>query len=129
MTFVEGMPEIIRNYNVAGIPVIVITNQAGIAKGMYTEQDMHRFNAYMNEKLQSKYGAHIDAIYFCPHHPDFSGKCACRKPEPGMFLEAAKEWNISLSESVMYGDKESDRIAAERAGIPTFIMVSDSRNV
>lgn len=123
LTFVEGTPEVIRKYNDAHIPVIVVTNQAGIAKGMYTEADMHRFNSYMNRCLREKYNAHIDAFYFCPHHPDYTGECDCRKPKPGMFFRAAKDGNIDLTKSIMYGDKESDKQAAERAGIPKFILI------
>ena len=125
LTFVEGTPEVIRKYNDAHIPVIVVTNQAGIAKGMYTEADMHRFNSYMNRCLREKYNAHIDAFYFCPHHPDYTGECDCRKPQPGMFFRAAKEWNIDLSKSIMYGDKESDKQAAERAGISRFVWIGE----
>lgn len=125
LTFVEGTPEVIRKYNDAHIPVIVVTNQAGIAKGMYTEADMHRFNSYMNRCLREKYNAHIDAFYFCPHHPDYTGECDCRKPKPGMFFRAAKDWNIDLTKSIMYGDKESDKQAAERAGIPQFVWIGE----
>ena len=120
LKFVPGVPEIIKKYNDARIPVIVVTNQAGIAKGLYTEEDMHRFNHYMNQRLQTDYGAHIDAFYFCPHHPDYTGPCTCRKPSPGLLLQAAQEHGILLSESVMYGDKESDHRAAEVAGIKEF---------
>lgn len=129
LRFVPGTPEIIRGYNDAGIPVIVVSNQAGIAKGIYTEEDMHRFNSYMNEQLRELYGAHIDAFYFCPHHPDHTGPCGCRKPEPGMLLRAAEEWNVSLADSVMYGDKDSDRLAAERAGVGRFHLVRCEQNV
>ena len=125
LTFVEGTPEVIRKYNDAHIPVIVVTNQAGIAKGMYTEADMHRFNSYMNRCLREKYNAHIDAFYFCPHHPDYTGECDCRKPKPGMFFRAAKDWNIDLTKSIMYGDKESDKQAAEQAGIPQFVWIGE----
>lgn len=129
LTFIEGVPEIIKSYNDARIPVIVVTNQAGIAKGLYTVEDMHRFNAHMNEQLRVRFGAHIDAFYFCPHHPDYTGPCGCRKPAPGLLLRAARDWNISLKDSVMYGDKKSDETAAARAGIADFryIMSPDSR--
>ena len=128
LMFIQGTPDIIRQYNDVHTPVIVVTNQAGIAKGLYTEKDMHRFHQHMNRCLQKLYGAHIDAFYFCPHHPDYTGECNCRKPKPGMFFNAAEEWNIDLSESVMYGDKESDRLAAEYAGISHFVWVSDAQN-
>ena len=125
LVFVDGIPEIIRRYNEDGIPVLVVTNQAGIAKGYYTEEDMHRFHQYMNERLEKEYGAHIDTFYFCPHHPDFTGACECRKPQPGMFFQAAREWKLFLPDCVMYGDKESDRIAAEKAGIQQFFFVQN----
>lgn len=127
LVFVDGIPEIIRCLNHAGIPVIVVTNQAGIAKGIYQEQDMHRFHSYMNEQLDSQYAAHIDAFYFCSHHP--ADHCACRKPEPGMLVHAARDWQVSLADSIMFGDKESDRIAAERAGIGTFYLVNAKKGV
>ena len=123
LVFVQGIPEAIRRYNEQSIPVIVVTNQAGIAKGYYSEADMHYFHKFMNGELIKKFGAHIDGFYFCPHHPDFTGKCSCRKPEPGMFLQAAKDWDLFLPDCVMYGDKESDRLAAEAAGIREFHYV------
>ena len=129
LVFVPGIPEKIAEYNRQNVLVIVVTNQAGIAKGLYTEADMHRFHQYMNAQLQEKFHAHIDAFYYCPHHPDYSGKCSCRKPEAGMYFQAAKDFKIDLTKSIMYGDKESDRISAQRAGIPTFILVKDVRNV
>lgn len=129
LVFVPYIPEIIADYNRKGVPVIVVTNQAGIAKGIYSEQDMHRFNQYMNERLMKEYGAHVDAIYFCPHHPDVTGICDCRKPKAGMLFRAAAELDIDLATSVMYGDKDSDRKAAEAAGLAKFILVSDPRNV
>lgn len=125
LTFVSGVPEMIRRYNEAGVPVLVVTNQAGIAKGMYTEAEMHRFHTYMNEQLKVQYGGHIDAFYFCPHHPDYTGTCDCRKPKPGLLLRAAKEWNICLQQSIMYGDKESDRLAAEAAGVEKFVQIGN----
>lgn len=123
LKFVPGIPQVIYRYNVLRIPVIVITNQAGIAKGIYTEEDMRRFNDYLNQCLREQYSAHVDAFYFCPHHPDYTGACQCRKPEPGLFFQAAADWGIDLNRSIMYGDKESDRIAAKRAGIPEFVWV------
>lgn len=123
MEFVPGTPELIRRYNDKNIPVLVVTNQAGIAKGLYTEAQMWAFHEYMNQRLRLDWGAHIDAFYFCPHHPDYTGPCACRKPAPGLLLQAAQEWDVDLSASVMYGDKESDRLAAERAGMGVFVWI------
>lgn len=120
LEFIPGTPEIIRKYNDESTPVLVITNQAGIAKGLYTEAQMHQFHAYMNDQLQRHWGAHIDAFYFCPHHPDFTGPCNCRKPAPGLLLKAAEEWNVDLAMSIMYGDTEVDREAAANAKIGIF---------
>lgn len=127
LDFVPGMPEIIKSCNDRDIPVLVITNQAGIAKGLYSEEQMHAFHKHMNERLRAEYGAHIDAFYFCPHHPDYTGECNCRKPKPGLILRAAKDWNVDLAASVMYGDKEKDRLAAETAGIGAFVFANGSQ--
>lgn len=123
LVFVPNISEIIREYNKENVPVIVITNQAGIAKGLYSEAQMHAFNHHLNIQLASQFDAHIDAFYFCPHHPNYTGECQCRKPKPGLFLRAAKDWNLDLSASIMYGDKESDGEAALSAGIPKFTLV------
>ena len=95
LELIPTIPEIIKSYNDSHIPVIVVTNQAGIAKGLYTERDMRRFHQHMNEVLGAQFNAHIDAFYFCPHHPEIMGPCTCRKPEPGLFFQAARDWGIS----------------------------------
>lgn len=129
LEFIPGVPEIIKEYNDTGTPVIVVSNQAGIARMVYSEEDMHRFNRHMNTQLEKLYGAHVDAFYFCPHHPDYTGPCSCRKPSAGLFFQAAKDWKIDLPASVMYGDKESDRIAAQNAGISEFHWVHCDKNI
>ncbi|MBU0591108.1 D-glycero-beta-D-manno-heptose 1,7-bisphosphate 7-phosphatase [Candidatus Micrarchaeota archaeon] len=121
----------IKKLNSAGFLVIVITNQSGIARGMYTEDDMHKFNAHMISELK-KSGATIDAIYFCPHHnkeakvEKYSKDCDCRKPKPGMILKAAKEHDIDLNSSWMVGDMESDMKAGKAVGCKT-IMIDGSK--
>ena len=117
LVFVPGAPELIRRYNEQGYLVIVVTNQAGIAKGYYTEEQMHALHSVMNERLKAEYSAHIDAFYFCPHHPDFTGECDCRKPKTGMLERAIREWDIDPKQSVMFGDKEHDVDCAHRMGI------------
>lgn len=129
LSFVPGTPEIISAWNELNVPVIVVSNQAGIAKGLYTEHQMRTFNEYLNNRLKQEYGAHIDAFYICPHHPDYTGECDCRKPKPGLILKAAKEWDIDLSKSIFYGDKESDRLAAEAAGVGQFCLIRCEDNV
>ena len=96
--------------------VAVVTNQAGIAKGLYTVADMRLLHRQMAEMLRGR-GVEVDAWYFCPHHPDFTGGCACRKPAPGMLLSAMRDFRADPAECVLYGDKDSDRLAAEAAGV------------
>ena len=117
LKFIPGVPELIRKYNDEGYLVIVITNQSGIARGMFTVEQMERFNEYMNQRLQNEYGAHIDAFYYCPHLPEITGECDCRKPKPGLFLRAIQEHNIDPTQSVSYGDSERDKMASFAAGI------------
>ena len=123
LVFITGIPEQIKQYNQEHIPVLVVTNQAGIAKGYYSVDDMHRFHDYLNQQLRLRYDAYIDAFYYCPHHPDFTGDCDCRKPRPGMLLQAAKVWGLSLQNCIMYGDSQKDRLAAAAAGISNFVLV------
>ena len=120
--FIKGIPQLIKNYNDEGYIVIVVTNQAGIARGYYTEEDMNILHSYINEQL-AKIGAHIDAFYFCPHHPDITGECNCRKPKTGMLKKAIKEWNIDVTESILYGDKPWDIEAGEKCGISKCFLV------
>lgn len=96
--------------------VVVVTNQAGIAKGMYSEADMRALHRYMENELERQ-NARVDAWYFCPHHPDFTGSCACRKPAPGMLLAAMRDFDAKPEDCVMYGDKSSDEEAAKAAGV------------
>ena len=96
--------------------VVVVTNQAGIAKGLYTEADMRALHRHMEEKLE-ELGARVDAWYFCPHHPDYTGECSCRKPAPGMLLAAMRDFDAAPADCVMYGDKSSDEAATKAAGV------------
>jgi D-glycero-D-manno-heptose 1,7-bisphosphate phosphatase len=114
--WIAGAPEAVRLLNKAGYFVFVVTNQSGIAHGYYEEAAMHRFHALMQDTLRTQ-GAHVDAFYYCPHHPEGSVKelavrCRCRKPEPGMLEQAAREWPIDLSRSFLIGDKDADMAAA-----------------
>ena len=94
--------------------VVVVTNQAGIAKGFYTEADMRALHRYMEERLE-RLGVRVDAWYFCPHHPDYTGECGCRKPAPGMLLAAMRDFDAKPGDCVMYGDTEKDAQAANAA--------------
>lgn len=116
LKFISGIPEFIRKWNDWGYRVIVVTNQAGIARGYYEAEQMRVLHHYMNEQL-GKIGAHIDAFYFCPHHPDITGHCHCRKPEPGMIEEAIREFELDATQCLLFGDKPWDMEAASRCGV------------
>ena len=113
--FIDSIFELCKKYQDDGFLIIVITNQAGIAKGMYDEHDYQKLTSWMIQQFKHK-SISITKVYHCPHHPNYSS-CLCRKPSPGMILEAEKEFNINLTESVLYGDKDSDIEAGKRAGI------------
>lgn len=107
----------------AGIPVFIITNQGGIAKGLFTQDDMQKFNDHLCAMAQ-KAGGKITDIGFCPHHPDVpshNSPCDCRKPEAGLFFALADKWGITLSQSVMIGDRDSDVIAGKKAGCHSYL--------
>jgi len=121
LKFIDGIPELIKRYNAEGYKIIVITNQAGIAKGYYTINDMHKFHDYMDRQLE-KYGAYIDAYYYCPHHPDINGECNCRKPNTGMIDDAIEDFNIDITKSVLFGDKLTDLEAGEKCELKSFYI-------
>lgn len=121
LEFLPGVTDAIRAFNDAGRLVIVISNQAGVARGYYTPAHVDLFHDEMRRQLQAC-GAHIDAFYFCPHHPDgavsaFAISCDCRKPGTALLRAACAEWKIDRERSVMIGDKQSDIEAAEAFGI------------
>lgn len=119
--FINGAVDAIKGFHELGFLVIVVTNQAGIAKGFYESCDVERLHKRVN-MLLAEQGCSIDAFYFCPHHPDISGRCDCRKPAPGMILRAADDLGISLKESYMIGDKLIDVIAAADAGVMPILV-------
>lgn len=121
--FMPNIFELCREYIQKGFIIIVITNQAGIARGFYTHEQFKILTDWMIGQFKD-HGITISHVYYCPHHPDFTGECDCRKPNPGMILQAAKEFNIDLSQSVLIGDKESDCQAGIAAGIPLNINIS-----
>jgi len=102
-----GAAQAIRELNRAGIPVIVVTNQSGIARGLLTVADYDAVRAEMERQLAAE-GGRIDASYFCPHHPDFRGPCECRKPGTLMYRQAAAEHGLDLEASHYIGDRWRD---------------------
>jgi len=119
--FIDGVFEACLAFNKADYKLIIMTNQAGIGRGYYTELDFDKLTNWMLEKF-NQYNIHIDGVYYCPHHP-VHGKgqylkiCECRKPEPGMILKASKDHDLDLDRSILVGDKLSDIKAGQTAGI------------
>lgn len=119
----EGILDVCRFYESQGYLIIIVTNQSGISRGLYTQEDFKHLSDWMVEHFKSL-GVTITRIYHCPHHESIDGRCDCRKPEPGMFLDAQKDYDLDMKNSVMIGDNERDIEAAIRAGVGTNILLS-----
>jgi D,D-heptose 1,7-bisphosphate phosphatase len=124
LRLIDGAAETIRRCNRSGRYVFVVTNQSGVARGLYTVEAVRAFHAAMQRQLRRQ-GAHIDRLYICPHHPEGSVEayrqdCDCRKPAPGMLRQALREWPVDVAGSVMIGDRPSDMAAAAACGIKGF---------
>ncbi len=125
LALLAGAGEAVRMANQAGIPVICLTNQPDVAKGLLTREELGEVHAALDSRLAES-GAYLDDLFYCPHHPE-SGwpnevaelkvECACRKPRPGMLLHAAKSHNLDLNRSWFIGDRYSDIAAAHAAGV------------
>ncbi len=113
---IDGIGAAVRRINEAGFLAILTTNQAIIARGDCDAAILRRIHAKLKVVLASE-GAHLDAIYFCPHHPDYGPPCQCRKPKPGMLLAAAADFDIDLSQSWVIGDSAKDTQLARNAGV------------
>jgi len=118
----QGFAEAVKLAHDNGYLAIIITNQAGIARGKFPIEDLYKVHDRIKELLAEQ-GTGLDAIYFCPHHPDVNGECGCRKPAPGMILKAAEEWNIDLSQSLMIGDRITDAQCGKNAGCKASYIV------
>jgi D-glycero-D-manno-heptose 1,7-bisphosphate phosphatase len=118
-------PEL-RALQQSGFRLVIITNQAGIARGYFTEADLQRMHDYLTDEL-TKLGVHVDGIYHCPHHPDgiveeLAFRCNCRKPQPGMLLQASHDLDLDLEQSWFVGDILDDVEAGNRAGCRTILV-------
>ena len=123
-----GSAEAIRRANAAGFQTVVVTNQAGVARGYFTETLVQDAHDRLRELLAEE-GARLDGIYYCPHHPEvgdvpYRQACACRKPRPGMLHRARDEMGIALSGSYMVGDSVRDVEAGHRAGATTILVLT-----
>lgn len=123
--FIPGSDEAIALLNQAGFVVVVVSNQAGVARGYYTEEDVYHLHNHVDQLL-TVIGAKIDAWIYCPHHPDGRGSyalpCKCRKPQPGMLLNASEKYDIDLESSIMIGDKLIDVQAGRVAGCRSILV-------
>lgn len=122
----DGIGASLRTLQRAGLRLVVVTNQAGVARGYVTEMDLARMHGYLRDEL-SLFSVRIDGIYYCPHHvegvvPELRRACRCRKPEPGMLLQAAQDLDLDLSASWMVGDILDDVEAGNRAGCRTILV-------
>jgi len=111
-----GVPKALRRLADEGFALVVVSNQAGIARGLFTEEAVRAVSARAAELLAGEGAPELDGWYFCPHHPDFTGACDCRKPAPGMLRRAAEEHGLELTASWMVGDHPIDAGAARAAG-------------
>ena len=115
VAFAPGAVAGLKALRDAGYILVVVTNQSGIARGLYAEADFHAVQQRLTELLAHE-GIHLDAVYYCPHHPDFTGPCDCRKPGPGMYREAERNLNVDLANSVYIGDRLKDVLPARDFG-------------
>lgn len=122
LEWMPGAKAAVARVNRSGVLAIIATNQSGIGRGYYDEAAMHALHAHMEAELAAA-GARLDAIYFCPFHPQAVSEAyrhpdpPDRKPNPGMILRALREWGVAPADAVMIGDKPSDMEAARRAGV------------
>jgi len=123
LDFLPTVLDGIKLLNSVGIRLIVVTNQSGVARGIFTEETLGKIHKKMLAGIISQ-GGQVDAIYYCPHHPD--EKCHCRKPNIGMLEQAAQDWGLDLKSSYFIGDKFLDMEAANKAGCKAILVPSES---
>lgn len=121
--FMPGIFEALAGFMALGYEIFIVTNQSGIGRGYYSQSDFAKLSEYMIGKFAT-YGVEIRQIYHCPHIP--SDNCNCRKPKPGMILQALDEHNIDPQVSLMIGDKPSDLEAARRAGVESGYLIGQN---
>lgn len=126
VTLIPGAADAVRRLNALGVLVVIVTNQAGVARGYFPESRVAEVHAHL-ASLLAEQGARVDAFYFCPHHPTegvgaYRVACGCRKPRPGMLLAAARDLDIDLSRSWMIGDKVCDADAGRAAGCRALLV-------
>ncbi|MDQ7068098.1 MAG: HAD family hydrolase [Sulfurimonas sp.] len=126
--FIDGIFELCQYYQKLGYLIIVVTNQSGIARKYYSEDDFALLTTFMKKQFLLN-GIDITHVYHCPHHETVSGKCNCRKPAPGMLLKAKEDYNLDLANSIIIGDKERDIEAGLNAGLLETYLFDESKSV
>ena len=121
LRLIEGTAQALKLLKSEGYLLIVISNQSGIGRGYFTSEDVDRVNSYMNELLERQ-GVRLDAFYYCPHLE--KDNCLCRKPKTGLYLKAARDFDIDFGQSYMVGDKESDILGALKLGSGYALVMS-----
>jgi len=120
--FVDNIFILCKKFQSSGYKIFIITNQSGISREYYSEQDFLNLTDWMLKQFLEN-GIIISKVYYCPHHPDISGPCNCRKPNPGMIKQAEMEFEIDLSNSILVGDNISDIKAGKNAGVGLNILI------
>jgi D-glycero-D-manno-heptose 1,7-bisphosphate phosphatase len=131
--FIDGTIEALQELKKMGFALVVVTNQSGIARGMFTEDQFMTLTEWMDWSLADR-DVDLDGIYFCPHHPEgsveaYRQQCDCRKPQPGMLLSAQEELDIDMASSYIVGDKVEDMLAGQAAGVGTKVLVRTGKPV
>lgn len=126
--FIDGIFELCEYYISRGYLIFVVTNQSGIARGFYTENDFNTLTSWMIKEFL-KHNIKIQKVYFCPHHPDITGQCECRKPNPKMLFDAMNEFDIDMSNSIIIGDKQRDIDAGLNAGLNETYLFDESNQI
>jgi len=131
--FIDGVIDAMRELKKMGFALVLVTNQSGIARGKFSEDQFMQLTEWMDWSLADR-EVDLDGIYFCPHHPEaieetYRQSCDCRKPQPGMLLSAQQELNIDLASSYIVGDKIDDLLAGKAAGVGKKILVCSGKPV
>ncbi|XOD70329.1 MAG: D-glycero-beta-D-manno-heptose 1,7-bisphosphate 7-phosphatase [Sodalis sp. (in: enterobacteria)] len=131
--FIEGVIEAMQKLKKMGFSLVLVTNQSGLARGLFSKEQFMRLMEWM-ESILAKFCFSLDGVYFCPHHPQAAPQalhkgCDCRKPKPGMLLDAQRDLNIDMASSYMVGDKMDDMLAGEAAGVGKRILVCSGKKV
>lgn len=131
--FIEGVGKALKALQNKGYLLVLVTNQSGIARGYFSEEQFLSLTEWFDWSLDEDYGVVFDGIYYCPHHPEGLGEyrqnCDCRKPNAGMFTQAIADLNIDPARSIMVGDKLEDMLAAANANVKTKILVRTGKEV